>query len=68
MGLVTENVVANHCRRLKFNLEHGLDSTIFYWSDKRGYEVDVVVELFKKPLLIEVKYQENVRVRACWYT
>jgi len=60
MGLVTENVVADQCRRLKFKLEHGLDSTIFYWIDKRGYEVDVVVELFKKPIPIEVKYQENV--------
>ncbi|MFH2112486.1 MAG: AAA family ATPase [Candidatus Bathyarchaeota archaeon] len=60
MRLVTENVVADHCRRLKFELEHELDSTIFHWSDKKSNEVNIVVELFKKPIPIEVKYQERV--------
>ncbi len=60
IGFIVENVVADHCRRLKFNMEHGLDSSIYYWNDKRGHEVDVVIELFQKPIPIEIKYQEDI--------
>lgn len=57
LGKIVETVVADHTKRLKFNLEH-LNAGIFYWND--GHEVDLVIELFQVPLPIEVKYRENV--------
>ena len=56
VGKIVETVVADHTRRLKFNLEMGAD--IFYWHE--GHEVDLVIELSQIPLPIEVKYRENV--------
>jgi predicted AAA+ superfamily ATPase len=58
MGKIVETVVADHTKRLKFNLESGAVPNIFYWHDT--YEVDLVIELLQKPLLIEVKYREGV--------
>lgn len=58
MGKIAETVVADHTKRLKFNLESGAMPNIFYWHD--GHEVDLVIDLFQKPLPIEVKYRESV--------
>lgn len=60
LGMIVEGVVAGHCRRLKHNLEPSSDQRIFYWKGEK-YEVDVVVELLRKPLPIEVKFAEAVR-------
>jgi predicted AAA+ superfamily ATPase len=60
LGFITENVVSDHVRRLKFNLEYGLDADSFYWYDKKRCEVDIVLDLFHKPVPIEVKYQNDV--------
>jgi predicted AAA+ superfamily ATPase len=59
LGKIIEGIVANHVKRLKFNLEGGLKSDIFYWSENRQ-EVDVVCDLFHSPLPIEVKYQNTI--------
>ena len=59
LGLVAESVVANHCRRLKFNLEPATEMQTFYWKSQ-GYEVDVIVELLQKPVPIEVKYRDTI--------
>ncbi len=60
LGFITENVVSDHVRRLKFNVEYGLDAESYYWYDKKRCEVDIVLELFHKPVPIEVKYQNDI--------
>ena len=57
VGKIVETVVADHTKRLKFNLE-GMGADIFYWHDV--HEVDLIIDLFQNPLPIEVKYSENV--------
>ncbi len=59
IGNLVEGIAANHLRRLKFNLEGGLKSEVFYWTKNRQ-EVDIVCELLGKPLPIEVKYQKKI--------
>jgi len=62
LGKVVENVVANHCRRLKFNLEPSSELQTFYWKN-HGHEVDLVMELSHRPLPVEVKYRDVVDER-----
>ncbi|RLG71578.1 MAG: hypothetical protein DRO11_04170 [Methanobacteriota archaeon] len=62
LGKVVESVVADHCRRLKFNLEPFPEVSTFYWRSQ-GYEVDIVTEFYQKPLPIEVKYRDTVDER-----
>jgi len=59
LGNIIEGIVANHLKRLKFNLEGGLKSDIFYWSENRR-EVDVVCDLFHQPLPVEVQYRNTI--------
>jgi len=58
LGKIAETVIADHTRRLKFNLESTMIPSIFYWRD--DHEVDLVIDLFPIPLPIEVKYKESV--------
>ena len=58
MGKIVETVMADHTKRLKFNLESGAFPSIYYWYD--GHEVDLIIDIFQKPLPIEIKYREDV--------
>ena len=58
LGRVVEGVVADHCKRLKFNLEPSYEMQLFYWKSQ-GYEVDIVMELLQKPVPVEVKYRDS---------
>lgn len=58
MGKIVETVVADHTKRLQFNLEQRYFPSLFYWREK--YEVDIVLDLPQRPLPIEVKYREHV--------
>jgi predicted AAA+ superfamily ATPase len=60
LGMVAESVVADHCRRLKFDLEPSSDPRLFYWKGNK-YETDIVMELLRRPVAVEVKYAESVR-------
>lgn len=60
IGKLVENTVADHCKRLKFSLGQGLDSEIFYWNNKKGQEVDIVIDLYGKTVPIEVKYRNQI--------
>ncbi|RJS82995.1 ATP-binding protein [Candidatus Bathyarchaeota archaeon] len=62
LGKVIEAVVADHCRRLKFALEPTSEIQTFYWKNKQ-YETDIIIEMFQKPLPIEVKYRERIDKR-----
>ena len=59
LGKVVEAVVADHCRRLKFDLEPASETQLFYWKNK-GHETDIVVDMLQKPIPIEVKYRDKV--------
>jgi len=59
LGKVAQSVVVDHCRRLKFSLEKSAETQLFYWKNQ-GYETDIVIELFQRPLPIEVKYKDAI--------
>jgi predicted AAA+ superfamily ATPase len=59
VGRLTETVLFDHLKRLKFVLEPGLKPEVFYWKDN-GKELDAVVELCNKPIPFEVKYQNTI--------
>ena len=62
LGKVVEAVVADHCRRLKFALDPTSEIQTFYWKNNR-YETDIIIEMFQRPLPIEVKYREKIDKR-----
>jgi|LGOV01.1.fsa_nt_gb predicted AAA+ superfamily ATPase len=59
LGNVAEMLVHEHCKRLKFCLEPGF-TELFYWRTAQGEEVDIVVELLRKPIPIESKYKNDI--------
>lgn len=61
MGKIVETVIADHTRRLRFNLEATPFPPIFYWREKK-YEVDFVINPFNTPIPIEVKYKEDIKL------
>jgi predicted AAA+ superfamily ATPase len=62
LGRVVEGTVADHYKRLKYNLEPASEKQLFYWKSQ-GYEVDLVAELSQRPIPVEVKYRETVDER-----
>jgi len=58
VGKMAETVIADHTKRLKFNLNPTLKPSLFYW--RNTHEVDIVIELFQKPLPIEIKYRQSI--------
>ncbi|MCL6579456.1 MAG: ATP-binding protein [Candidatus Bathyarchaeota archaeon] len=59
LGKVVEAIVADHCRRLKFDLEPASETQLFYWKNK-GHETDIIVDMLQKPIPIEVKYRDKI--------
>jgi predicted AAA+ superfamily ATPase len=60
LGKVAEILVHEHCKRLKSCLEPLSDPQIFYWRTTQGEEVDVIMEVFRKPIPIESKYSDYI--------
>ncbi len=58
MGRIVETVIADHTRRLRFNLEATAFPSLFYWRE--NFEVDFVIDPFNKVLPIEVKYRQSI--------
>ncbi|MBU2523176.1 MAG: ATP-binding protein [Nanoarchaeota archaeon] len=63
LGIVVESILFDHLSRLKYNLEPGPETEIFYWKNKK--EIDFVLTIKRKPVPIESKYrmylpQENL--------
>ncbi len=63
LGKVVETVVHEHCKRLKFSLEPGVAPKIYYWRTSRGEEVDIILELARQLIPIEVKYRNEISSR-----
>ncbi len=60
IGKVAESLVQDHVKRLKFCFELSSNPELYYWKSKNKHEVDIVVEILKKPIPIEVKYRNKV--------
>ena len=60
LGNVAEMLVHEHCKRLKFCLEPEFKTELFYWRTAQGEEVDIIVELLRKPIPIESKYRNDI--------
>lgn len=58
-GSIAETVVFDHTKRLKYNLEPGSKVELCYWRNG-GYETDIILELSRVPVPIEVKYTNRV--------
>lgn len=63
LGKVVETVVHEHCKRLKFCLEPGPDPKLYYWKTPKGEEVDIILELARKLIPVEVKYRNEISNR-----
>lgn len=55
LGIVVESILFDHLSRLKYNLEPGPETDIFYWKNKK--EIDFVLTIKRKPIPIESKYR-----------
>ena len=63
---IIEQVVANHCIRMAFNMASkktgfSYQSSVFYWKSKTSREVDFVVRDNDLLIPIEVKYQNQIK-------
>jgi uncharacterized protein len=58
LGMIVESMLFDHLSRLKYNLEPGPETEIFYWKDKK--EIDFVMTLKRKPIPIESKYRDTL--------
>ncbi len=52
-GALFENMVVSDI--LKTRIHSGLSSDLFYWREKSGYEIDLIIEQQNEPLAIEIK-------------
>ena len=58
LGMIVQGVVFDHLLRLKFNLEPGPETEIFYWNNKK--EIDFVMEIKRTGIPFEVKYRNKL--------
>lgn len=59
VGKVVETLVHEHCLRLCFYLA-GPPAKLFYWRTPTGNEVDIVIEVSRKLMPIEVTYRADI--------
>ena len=59
MGRLAESVAHGYAKRLAFNLSPGPSPPVYYWRDKRGRDVDSVLEHRGQPMPIEVKCRSD---------
>lgn len=57
-GALFENMVISEA--LKNNLNKGLENNLYYWRDKTGHEVDLIVEEGVKQIPIEIKSSATI--------
>ena len=59
LGIVVESVLFDHLIRLKYDLEPGPTSEIFYWKEQK--EIDFILTIKRKAIPIESKYRTRIR-------
>lgn len=52
-GKLFENLVI--CEALKFFYNQGLDASISYYREKNGYEIDLIIEVNRELIVVEIK-------------
>jgi predicted AAA+ superfamily ATPase len=57
-GGLFENLVMNEL--LKFRLNYGQQSNLYFWRDKNGHEIDCIYEMVDKLLPIEIKASKSL--------
>lgn len=57
LGPSVEGLVHDHAKRLVYCLDPGQDPEAFYWRDRGGHEVDIVVKVDDRPIPVEVKFR-----------
>lgn len=62
LGKVIETLVHEHCRRLHFYFS-GFPAKLFYWRTPQNYEVDIVMEVARRPVPIEVTSGDEISQR-----
>jgi uncharacterized protein len=60
VGRVVETLIMEHLKRLNYCLYPGKESKIFYWRDRKGHEVDLVIDTPKGPVPVEVKFRNRI--------
>ena len=58
LGLIAETIAYDHTKRLMFNLGASKNTNLSYWKNDK--EIDIILELKKKPIPIEVKYANQI--------
>jgi len=58
VGSIFENMVVSEYRKYRFN--HGLLSNSYFWRDKVGHEVDLLIEQAEKLVSIEIKSGKTI--------
>jgi len=64
LGRVVETLAYEHCKRLKFNLEPGIEPKLYYWTNKKGEEIDIIMEFHGIPIPIESKYKNKIEKKV----
>jgi hypothetical protein len=59
LGPIAETVAHSHCKRLKYKLHPTGDFSLEYWRENK-VEVDIVMDLKKIVIPIEIKYRERI--------
>ncbi|MGF3522124.1 MAG: ATP-binding protein, partial [Candidatus Bathyarchaeia archaeon] len=59
LGKIVEAIVADHCKRLKLNIQPTHQTQLFYWKNNK-HETDIILEIHQKPIPIEVKYKDTI--------
>jgi hypothetical protein len=57
-GGLFENLVI--AELLKFRLNHGQQTNLYFWRDKSGHEIDCIYEMVDKLLPIEIKSSKSL--------
>lgn len=52
-GAIFESMVVTELLKMRFN--KGLDSNLYYWRDKTGHEIDVIIDQGKNLIPVEIK-------------
>lgn len=60
LGRCAEAVAHDHIKRLAFCLEPVREPRTYYWRDRAGAEVDVVVEMRGKRIPFDVRFRERI--------
>ncbi len=60
LGRCAEAVAHDHIKRLAFCMEPTREPRTYYWRDRRGNEVDIIVEIRGRRIPFDVRFRETI--------